>query len=488
MILLVAFTHINASTTKNLKTTTTKDSKAIIKSPSKTIKKSPPAILAIQIIDSKDNSTKNSKRTIDKSLGYGHNQNHFGVTSKPKLVYYKYSQQDIPPYRGPARTKGLGSYSQNEVNVQRSLEYQYHQAHQQPTQQPAQKQSDSYNVQQQQVPLSQYYQPGTTLFTTLNQNGHVSDLSSRIPQQVQEESTPVIYVKIYSDQLNQLANNEALYPNIPESHPNSNLNQVDLQSLLLSYVKNYQYQEQQPYYEQEQQQNYQNQMSYFNQQQIPSDYRQYYGANSLPTHENYPDNAHTRVVFRSNNYNNGHVSEESNGDVSQVLVPQKQTAELDQYQQTYSRPVSHQEQYIYNQPQGASQQEYFYYNPVQQYVQKSPDYQDQDVTVNQYQPQVSTTPKYVTQGLQMTAFYPQGDSTSGYNTKDLEAVVHRAGNSQTNFKGVSSQDPRDDHLLDTQKVHDAPYNYHAHSQVAKRRHLNRRPSVQILGESSENEN
>lgn len=63
------------------------------------VNESPKAIVAIEIVDP-DNKSKNSKRTIDSSLGYGY-QSVFGAThQQPKYQIYKYSQQDIPPYKG----------------------------------------------------------------------------------------------------------------------------------------------------------------------------------------------------------------------------------------------------------------------------------------------------------------------------------------------------------------------------------------------------
>lgn len=55
------------------------------------------AILAIEIVDpSQKTDGKNAKRTIESSLGYGYQNGH----SQPKYQVYKYSQHDIPPYKG----------------------------------------------------------------------------------------------------------------------------------------------------------------------------------------------------------------------------------------------------------------------------------------------------------------------------------------------------------------------------------------------------
>ncbi|XP_055694863.1 involucrin isoform X2 [Lutzomyia longipalpis] len=67
----------------------------------------------IKIRIERDNTTgttqgKNSKRTIDGDLGYGYHRNHRPAGpnfyfSKPKLEFYPYSQEDIPPLPHPAQ-------------------------------------------------------------------------------------------------------------------------------------------------------------------------------------------------------------------------------------------------------------------------------------------------------------------------------------------------------------------------------------------------
>lgn len=55
------------------------------------------AIIAIQIVDPSDKTDgKNTKRTIESSLGYGYQISH------PIYQLYKYSQHDIPPYKEPS--------------------------------------------------------------------------------------------------------------------------------------------------------------------------------------------------------------------------------------------------------------------------------------------------------------------------------------------------------------------------------------------------
>ncbi|RZC40376.1 uncharacterized protein BDFB_006557 [Asbolus verrucosus] len=52
--------------------------------------------------------------------------------------------------------------------------------------------------------LNQYYQPGTTLYSTLNGQGQVGSLSSHLPQQPysNEPHVPVIILRVYPSQLN----------------------------------------------------------------------------------------------------------------------------------------------------------------------------------------------------------------------------------------------------------------------------------------------
>ncbi|GJQ65589.1 hypothetical protein Trydic_g7687 [Trypoxylus dichotomus] len=283
-------------------------------------KNSSPAspILAIEIVDSNENSTeksKNRKRTAGSQLGYGYQpNNYFGVSSKPKLVYYKYSQ-DIPPYQGNNYyTNGRSQ----DVHVQKSVQYDLS------------KVTGHIPHSGQQQSVAQNYQPGTTLFTTFDQNGHINQLTSQIPQQSIGQNTPVVYLKIYSNQLS----NGALYPNLPDSHPYSNINGVNLQSLLSNYLQNaYAVSGQQVYYSQPQyhqpyqtvdhnyqqdyyltqpiiyHQNYQDQLNQnqYQQYEQPQQVGQTDAADDLPTHENYPDDAHTRVIFHSNN--GGHFPE-----------------------------------------------------------------------------------------------------------------------------------------------------------------------------------
>jgi hypothetical protein len=66
-----------------------------------------PAVIAIEIVNDTDSSTK-GKRTIDANLGYGYRTNngytytYFGKQpqEKGKFMIYPYSQEDIPPARG----------------------------------------------------------------------------------------------------------------------------------------------------------------------------------------------------------------------------------------------------------------------------------------------------------------------------------------------------------------------------------------------------
>ncbi|XP_060530654.1 GATA zinc finger domain-containing protein 10 isoform X2 [Cylas formicarius] len=177
----------------------------------------PPAIIAIQIVDPNENSTssKNSKRTIDSSLGYGYQNNILG-SSKPRYEVYKYSQHDIPAYQSDTARPAL---DHPKVQVQKSIQYRL------PT------------VTEYQKDGSDQIQPGTTLFSTINAKGQVGDLSSSLPQSsitYDDRPVPVIILRIYPQQLK----DSSLFANLPRSHPfASRINNVDLQALLAQYLK-----------------------------------------------------------------------------------------------------------------------------------------------------------------------------------------------------------------------------------------------------------
>lgn len=251
-----------------------------------------PAIVAIEIVDNDaDNATltKNTKRTIESSLGYGYNSGR----SKPRYEIYKYSQQDIPPV---SNTRTLfvphNNYeANNQFHIQKSIAYNLGSTSNYQT--PVYK---AQQVAQAQPQPTQYYQPGTTLFSTLNHQGQLGQFSQQIPQQqlAGHHAIPVIVLRVYTKQLSNAA---SLYPNLPQTHPYSNLNSIDLQSLLSGYVQNMYQQYQQNLYQQ-QPQTYQTQAHYTqpDYQTQAYQYQQESDAN-LQTHENYPDEAHTRVIF-----------------------------------------------------------------------------------------------------------------------------------------------------------------------------------------------
>lgn len=308
------------STKKNKSESTILNKKLINKSKPPT----PPAIIAIEIVDPNENKTsKNSKRTIESSLGYGYH----GSRSSPKYEVYKYSQHDIPPYRGPSRNLFSGSTRTHNFDIQKSISYNL------------QPPSTHYTQPQN---LNQFYQPGTTLFSTVNNQGHVGGLSSHLPQQNQghDPHVPVIILRVLPSQLADPS--AVLHPNLPQSHPYAAaINSIDIQSLLSKYVQNllvnqnryqqqqqeqdydYQYQEpqhQQVQYQQPQNYQYEQQQEYQYEQpeenyQYGGQYEQesYQGHNShsdgLLTHENYPKDTHTRVIFRTDKNKAGISSE-----------------------------------------------------------------------------------------------------------------------------------------------------------------------------------
>lgn len=214
------------------------------------------AIIAIEIIDPHENSTnaKNSKRTIESSLGYGHQGNFIGSQSQAKYEVYKYSQHDIPPYN--------------------------------PSQYPT-AQTSNYQVQNtapapvHNTGISNFYQPGTVLFSTINQQGHLGDLSSQFPVSLENHQypVPVIILRVHPDQL---AN--PLYPNLPQNHLHASaINSININSLLSNYIENnlkqQQTVQQQPiveqplYQEQQHQEDYQTSEAYVQPQQEATQYQ-----------------------------------------------------------------------------------------------------------------------------------------------------------------------------------------------------------------------
>lgn len=73
------------------------------------------------------------------------------------------------------------------------------------------------------------------LFSQLNNHGQLSQLSPGPPLNTNIQQ-PVIVVRVRPDQLTSLAN--GLFPNLPQSHPLANLNNVDLSTLLSGYAQN----------------------------------------------------------------------------------------------------------------------------------------------------------------------------------------------------------------------------------------------------------
>ncbi|XP_044254903.1 uncharacterized protein LOC123005287 [Tribolium madens] len=200
-ISVVLLLSITSATSKSPKKFKDESKKLPIKS------KNSPAIIAIEIVDPNENKTsKNSKRTIDSSLGYGYQ-------APPKFQVYKYSQHDIPPYRGPQET----------------------------------------------------FKPGTTFYSSVDNQGHVGGLSSYLPQG-HEPQVPVIILRVFPSQLADPS--AVLHPNLPQTHPLAPVvNSIDVHALLMKYVDH------QP---------------------------QYQHNDGLLTHENYPKDTHTRVIFHKN--------------------------------------------------------------------------------------------------------------------------------------------------------------------------------------------
>lgn len=213
------------------------------------------AIIAIQIIDPQENSTsaKNSKRTIESSLGYGYQGNFVGGRSQSKYEVYKYSQHDIPPFSPNQYTAQTPSYQ-----VQNSAPAPVHN-----------------------TGISNFYQPGTVLFSTINQQGQLGQLSSQFPASVEDHHypIPVIILRVHPDQL---AN--PLYPNLPQNHLHASaINSIDINSLLSGYIASSIKQpqsvhqepvvEQQQYQQQQQEEDYKTNEAYVQPQQEAVQYQ-----------------------------------------------------------------------------------------------------------------------------------------------------------------------------------------------------------------------
>lgn len=84
--------------------------------------------------------------------------------------------------------------------------------------------------------VATYYQPGTTLFSTINLHGQIGHLSRDVPQPVgynKDVSVPVIVLRILPAQLK----SSHLYANLPQSNDfSSAINSVDIKALLTNYV------------------------------------------------------------------------------------------------------------------------------------------------------------------------------------------------------------------------------------------------------------
>ncbi|KAJ8945407.1 hypothetical protein NQ314_009245 [Rhamnusium bicolor] len=189
------------------------------------------AIIAIQIIDPHENktSTKNSKRTIDSSLGYGYQSIFGGKQPPPRYETYKYSQHDIPPYNGSPPAQFNGGIQSQSYEIQPSVSKQI------------------YNTD-----VSNHYQPGTVLFSTIDQRGQLGDLSSQFPVSLENHQypIPVIILRVHPNQLT-----NPVYPKLPQNHLlASEINSIDINSLLSNYIKNNVKQNPEPEYQPQYQQ------------------------------------------------------------------------------------------------------------------------------------------------------------------------------------------------------------------------------------------
>lgn len=136
---------------------------------------------------------------------------------KPRYEVYKYSQHDIPPYKG--NTANVFTGSQDSVKIEKSVQY-------------------TLPSVTEQVQETTALKPGTTLYSSLGSQGQVGGLTSSLSSisglEQNQTPVPVIVLRIYPDQLK----DSTIQANLPKSHPFANtINSINIQSLLLHYIK-----------------------------------------------------------------------------------------------------------------------------------------------------------------------------------------------------------------------------------------------------------
>jgi len=456
----------------------TVDAKVIKKSKDTTSKKTPikktklaPAIIAIEIVDPNDNSTKlgkGRKRTIESSLGYGYQSFFESLPKPPRYEVYKYSQQDIPPIKSGYDYSHIGfSKNSNSYNIQKSIQYDL---------------GTKTEYRQQAQPQ---YQPGT-LFTTVDQNGHVNPLSSQQPQVHGGQMVPVIVLRVYTNQLGQPG---SLHANIPQNHPYYNLNTVDLQNLVAGYYKNHQkqqnqYQQEAPqqvsnHYHQQPRQRYEYQQSvqaprgYEHQQAQAQQPQQHYQQEHLQTYENYPDDAHTKVIFRKEQPKR-----------FKITVPKNTFSHVEVQEHVQEYP---QMMYYHQQQQQATHQQSAYV-PEDKYY-KQNDYYDDAYDGRQYQiaPQYYDQQEYYQpdDGQQYQYQSPQHQQVQVQEPVhvptpvQVQEPVHAPATVQEQEHAVSSQDEdlRQASVESGRDLHPKLYNYHSEQSQSDTAKANKKRKV-----------
>lgn len=437
---------------------------------------SAPAIIAIEIVDPNENKTgnKNSKRTIESNLGYGYEGN------KPaKFEVYKYSQHDIPPYKGAAATKDPYSKNANlDYDIQKSIDYSVN---------PHQDENQHYNHGQSGYtqsptpsasPLNQYYQPGTMLYTTLNNQGHLGDLSANAPYQGNPGNVPVIVLRIHPEQLAGLGG--GLYANLPQTHPfANNINGVDIQSLLANYVQNllqgqqkqnvYQapdyhgyhgdygysnpgYQAPSQYYQPNYQPNYQQQYQYPYQYQQPQTFP---GVSSpqLQTFENFPGDAHTKVIFKDADKSSKSAAPSVSSSPAYKGFSEESKAPEEQNKYGHESQ-EHDDGYYYDKPGQIGSHDYYSHDNYDKLDDKpnSQDYYSHD----SYEKPGSQN--YFPEDHENYKTYSSNNGNeASYEVSQFHPTTYNTGNN--NYDGQYGELPP----VASDKSPDEPFNYHAHS-------------------------
>lgn len=438
---------------------------------------SAPAIIAIEIVDPNENQTsnKNSKRTIESNLGYGYEGN------KPaKFEVYKYSQHDIPPYKAPARDPYSKNSGNHDYDIQKSIDYSVHPQEENPHYHGQSGYSASPTPSA--SPLNQYYQPGQMLYTTLNNQGHLGDLSANAPYQGNPGNVPVIVLRIHPEQLAGLGG--GLYANLPQTHPfASNINAVDIQSLLANYVQNLlQGQQKQNVYQAPDYHGYQGDYGYSNPgYQAPSQYYQpnyhqqyqypyqYQQPQTFPdvsnpqlqTFENYPGEGHTKVIFKDGDKSSKSATPSVSSSPAYKGYSEDVKAPEEQNKYGHESQEHDHDAYFYDKPGQIGSHDYYSHDNYDKLDDKpnSQDYYSHDT----YEPKPGSQNYFPEDHENYKSYSSNNGNEASYEVSQFHPTKYNSGSS--GYDGQYGELPP----VASDKSPDEPYNYHAHPTTNKER-------------------